>query len=479
MSAPFSVEDAIAQLDAWALRDGLRWLRVVWVDLHGVGRSKWLRPKAWAQALRGGLSMVSTLSLKDTGDRTAWPVFAAQASELPGGLAGAQNLLAMPRPASLRRLPWAPGHAWVMADLLDAQGVPAQFDARAAWVRAESRMRARGWRLQVGLELEFHAYRILDPGLGMLPHTATWPAQAPTVGLLHPGYQLLSDVHADANHLLMDLAAEVADGLDLPLASMEVEMGPSQFEAVFEATDALAAADAMVAFRLGFKEAAARHGLHVSFMCRPPFETIMSSGWHLHHSVLDDHGDPVFAPRPEAGDASPADCGLSRVGQSWLAGLLTHANALAAWGVPTTSGYARFGPNALAPQSAVWGFDNRGAMLRVLGQGAAMRIENRVNEPAANPYLVMAAHVAAGLNGVDAELVAPEACETPYASVAPRLPDNLADALEALSGDAVMRSSMGDAVVDHYTHIKRAEWMQYQQSPDQRVWASRTYFSRV
>lgn len=471
MSAPFTPEDALAQLQAWTQRDGLQWLRVVWVDLHGVGRSKWLRPQAWGDALRRGVSMVSTLSLKDSADRTAWPVFAAHASDLPGGLGGAQNLLAMPRPESLRRLPWAPGHAWVMADLLGADGAPPAFDARAALVNSTSRLKARGWRMHVGLELEFHAYRVLAPGSGMLPHTAAWPAPASPVALLHPGYQLLSDVHADANHLLMDLAASVADGLNLPLTSMEVEMGPSQFEAVFGVTDALAAADAMVAFRLGFKEAAARQGLHVSFMCRPPFDTIMSSGWHLHHSLSGERGEALFAARQGEG--------LSGVGQSWLAGLLRHAHALAAFGVPTTSGYARFGPNALAPQSAVWGRDNRGAMLRVLGQGAAARIENRVNEPAANPHLVMAAHVAAGLDGVDQGLAAPAPCESPYASDAQRLPDNMADALEALSGDALMRSLMGDALVDHYTHIKRTEWQQWQHSADPQAWVSGHYFSRL
>lgn len=367
MSAPETADEALAQLQAWAQDQGLRWLRVVWFDLHGHARSKWLTPLAWARALRDGVAMVSTLSLKDAADRTAWPVFAPEQAPLPAGLQGAQNLVAMPRPETLQRLSWAPDHAWLMADLRHASGEALGFDPRTVLAQALARLQRRGWQLRVGLELEFHAYRVSDERAVLDPQRAAWPASPPEVTMLHPGYQLLSDAYADANHEAMDLAAEVAQGLGLPLSSMEVEMGPSQFEAVFEVMDAMAAADAMVQFRGALREAARRRGIHVSFMCRPPFDRIMSSGWHLHHSLSDEAGRNVWA-------TDTADAALSPNGEHWLAGLLAHAPSLAAWGVPTTSGYARFGPNALAPQAAVWGLDNRGAMLRVVGEGAATRV---------------------------------------------------------------------------------------------------------
>ena len=472
MSQSDAMDAAQRQLESWANAHGVRWLRVVWIDLHGHARSKWLTPVSWARVWRDGVSMVSTLSLKDAADRTAWPVFAGERSAMPEGLLGAQNLLAVPRPESLRLLPWAPGHAWVMADLQHPDGQPLAFDARQVLLKASTDLAQRGWAMRVGLELEFHVYRVVCDGSRMSPRQAAWPAEAPEVEMLHPGYQLLSDAYADSNHEVMEIAAEVAAGLGLPLSSMEVEMGPSQFEAVFDAMDALAAADAMVAFRVALREALVRQGYHVTFMCRPPFDTIMSSGWHLHHSLVDAHGQNAFAPL----SAQPH---LSDLGQSWLAGLLRHASCLAAWGVPTTSGYARFAPNALAPQAAVWGVDNRGAMLRVVGQGAATRIENRVHEPAANPYLVMAAHIAAGLDGVDQGLRAPPACESPYASAAERLPADLNTALDALDQSQVMRAQMGGVVVDHYVHIKRAEAAQCNQADDRRAWEAKTYFSRL
>jgi glutamine synthetase len=475
---PEDAASALAQCQQWAREDGLRYLRVVWVDGHGHARSKWLTPAAWPRAWAQGLSMVSTLALKDAADRTAWPVFSEAREALPAGLQGAQNLLAVLRPESLRRLPWAPGHAWVMADLRHDDGQALAFDARAALAPALTRLQTQGWGLRVGLELEFHAYRILDASDALNPNLAAWPAPPPRVAMLHPGYQLLSDAHADANALVLDTAAVVADGLGLPLSSMEVEMGPSQFEAVFEVMDAMAAADAMQAFRIGLRQALARQGVHVSFMCRPPFDTIMSSGWHLHHSLVDGRGDNAFCPSAASSDPLDAAAHLSPLGQHWLAGLLAQADALAACGVPTSSGYARFGPNALAPQSAVWGVDNRGAMLRVVGQGASVRIENRVNEPAANPHLVMAAHIAAGLDGVARRLAAPAACCSPYDGEAAALPSHMREAMQALATSSVMREALG-AVVEHYTHIKRVEAAQCAAAASAREWEACAYFSRL
>jgi hypothetical protein len=176
--------------------------------------------------------------------------------------------------------------------------------------------------------------------------------------------------------------------MGLPLLSLEIELGPSQVEAVFAPTDALRAADNMVRFRNGVRQALGRAGYWASFMCRPPFDHIMSSGWHLHQSLIDlESGANLFVrdAAAQGSSAQDAEHTLSPLGAHYLAGLLDHAAGALVFCTPTANGYGRFRPLALAPQAAVWGRDNRGAMLRVIGQAqdTATRIENRIGEPAA------------------------------------------------------------------------------------------------
>jgi glutamine synthetase len=143
-------------------------------------------------------------------------------------------------------------------------------------------------------------------------------------------------------------------------------------------------------------------------MCRPPFENIMSSGWHLHQSLVDRARRPqrLHARRGSGRrrSARRPPSVLSDTGAHWLAGLLAHASAAAVFGCSTVNAFGRFRPNALAPLAALWGRDNRGAMLRVLGGpgDGATRIENRIGEPMANPYLYMASQIHAGLDGLAA-----------------------------------------------------------------------------
>jgi len=274
-----------------------------------------------------------------------------------------------------------------------------------------------------------------------------------------------------------------AQGLGLPLRSLEIELGPSQVEAVFDATDALTAADQMVLFRNGARQALHRAGYHASFMCLPPFPNVMASGWHLHQSLVRrETGTSAMrrdAPAPRAGP-NDASFTLSDTGEHYLAGLLAHGRGMSALCTPTINGFGRFRPHALAPQSVLWGFDNRGAMLRVIGRcgDADTRIENRIGEPSANPYLYMAAQVHAGLDGIRRRLAAGPATEAPYAEGANRLPTSLREALDALAADDAMTRGFGDTFIECFTRIKRAELMRHEQADDKDEWQRREYFSR-
>jgi glutamine synthetase len=193
----------------------------------------------------------------------------------------------------------------------------------------------------------------------------------------------------------------------------------------------------------------------------------MSSGWHLHQSLTDRSGANAFVAEKDF---------LSATGKGFLAGLLAHAAASIALSTPTINGYKRYRPYSLAPERVVWGRDNRGAMLRVLGGPGdpGTRIENRIGEPAANPYLYFASQIHCGMDGVRRKLDpgAPE--QTPYESKAALLPRSLEEALAALKADAVLREGFGAAFVDYYCRIKEAEIARFNAEVSE--WEQREYF---
>jgi glutamine synthetase len=184
-------------------------------------------------------------------------------------------------------------------------------------------------------------------------------------------------------------------------------------------------------------------------------------------------------PAPQAGPLDAA-LTLSDLGEHWLAGLLRHARGMAPLCTPTINGFDRFRPNALAPQSVLWGRDNRGAMLRVIGDCGdnATRIENRIGEPAANPYLYMASQVYAGLDGLAQRLRAPAATESPYGSQSERLPTRLPEALQALREDDALVAGLGADFVAYFAQVKASEIARYEAAQDKDDFQRREYFSR-
>jgi glutamine synthetase len=209
----------------------------------------------------------------------------------------------------------------------------------------------------------------------------------------------------------------------------------------------------------------------------------MASGWHLHQSLVDlESGTNAMVRDAPAPGTTPSDAAhtLTDAGEHHLAGLLAHARGGAVFATPTINGFGRFRPHALAPMAALWGRDNRGAMLRVLGRcgDGATRIENRIGEPSANPYLYIAAQIHAGLDGLRRKLRAGPATDAPYAGNAALLPTSLGEALQALADDDVLVRAFGAAFVDCLVRIKRSELVRHEQADDKVEWQRREYFSR-
>ena len=486
-----SLDDAVraAACEGVAVRieaEGIETVRVGWCDLHGALRGKTLVAGALADAFASGVGMVSTILLKDTSDRTAYRVFEPGLGDTLPGFGFANNVVLRLDPTSFRVVPWAPATGWLRGEACFDDGSAVPIDTRRILQAALARLAHAGYGLVCGLEVEFHIYRLSAPDSdrSLDPALAAWPGEPPQVTMIHPGYNLLAEAWADLADEPLAIVRAVAQGLGLPLRSLEIELGPSQVEAVFEPVDALTAADQMVLFRNGVRQALRRAGYHASFVCRPPFPDVMASGWHLHHSLIElASGANAFVRARPAEGSGEADAvhTLSDVGAQWLAGLLVHGRAMAALCAPTINAYARFRPNALAPQSVVWGRDNRGAMLRLLGRcgDAGTRIENRIGEPMANPYLYMAAQIHAGLDGIARSLAPPPSAGTPYGdSAAARLPVSLGEALDALAGDDALVRGFTPQVVDWFARIKRFEIARHAAAADSEAWQAREYFGR-
>lgn len=476
-------EEACVELAARLDAFGIERVRLGWCDAHGMLRGKTLMAKAAVRALRDGIGMVGTLMLKDTSDRTAWKVFEPGGTDDLPGFAGASNLILLPDPRSLTVLPWQSRTAWLRCQPWFMNGSPVPLDTRFQLQQALHRLASRGLGLKTGLEVEFHIYRIVDESGQLDPMQASWPGLPPQVRMIHPGYNLQSEAMIDMADEPLDIVMRTAQAMGLPLQSLEIELGPSQVEAVFDATDAMTAADQMVLFRNGVRQALRRAGYHATFMCRPPFPHIMSSGWHLHQSAFDLKTRQNEFARDSTGDTSPDDARhtLSDTGAQWLAGLLAHAPGMTPLCTSTVNGFGRFRPNALAPQSVIWGKDNRGAMLRVVGSAGdpSTRIENRVGEPAANPYLYMASQIHAGLDGLDRALAPPPACDNPYSPDLPALPTSLAGALDALLSDRVLSDGFGADFLRYFNQIKRHEILRHEAAEDKNDFERREYFART
>ncbi len=235
------------------------------------------------------------------------------------------------------------------------------------------------------------------------------------------GYQYLSEVRLDSVAGTLEAIRDGLDAIGLLPRSMEDEWGPGQMEFSFSPIGGLAAADAVVLFRSAVKQICQRRGLLATFMCRPGLPNFFSSGWHLHESLIS---------RQDGRTCSPARTrSLSATGRQFVAGLLDHALPMTVFATPTVNGYKRFRPYSFAPDRVCWAVENRGALVRVQGApgDANSHVENRMGEPAANPYLYMAANIAAGLDGIRRELAPPPPVEAdPYAAEAPLLPTSLA-----------------------------------------------------
>jgi glutamine synthetase len=439
-------------------KDKLQLIRVAWADPHGASRAKMVSVPVFLEALANGYNInVATTTLDAAGGRVFRSFTRGGGMDLEE-MTGSPNLVIVPDPFTFRVLPWLTGVGWVLCDEYFRDGKPFHFSPRQLLRRQLARLEKRGQDLMAGLEIEWYLARVEEERLSDehvgIPGLRGRPVRTSPV---EPGYSYHSETNMDIMQPVLEALARAYTGLGLPLRSIENEWGPGQVECTFSAQSALRAADDVVLFRTATRQVCRRLGYFATFMARPALKGYYASGWHLHQSLVDSKTRanlfmPAKGPEP-----------LTDLGKGFLAGLLENAVAATVFATPTVNGYRRYRPNSLAPDRAAWGYDHRGAMVRVLGGAgdSATRLENRLGEPAANPYLYIASQIAAGLDGVERKLDPGPREDEPYAAERPLLPTKLEAALDALEHSALFRREFGELFTAYYLKLKKSELARY------------------
>jgi glutamine synthetase len=405
---------------------GIEFVRFEQSDTHGISRSKTVPVKHFDYFARTGLNFL----LGHLG-------FDAQAQVASGTgyleELGFPDSLLKPDLQTMQILPWASNTARILCEPYYIDNRPALAAPRLLVKKVLNELEAMGYRLLSGFEYEFY---LVDAATRQPPF---------------PGIQIFATLRNNFNEaLIYDILRHMANvGVDIITAN--AEYGPGQMEINFAPAWGITAADHAFTFKNGVKEIAQRHQMIASFMTKPQIDQ-SANGCHYHQSLWQDDQN-VFL------DTSREN-GLSDVCRYFVAGQLRHAPAICALAAPTVNCGKRFKPYSFAPTNATWGIENRTTAIRVKAPHTdSTHIENRIGCGACNPYLLMAACVAAGIDGLKNTLEPP----APVSRIAHALegvidlPIHLEDALNALEQDAIMREALGPEFVKLFLAVKRHE----------------------
>jgi glutamine synthetase len=353
---------------------------------------------------------------------------------------GYGDFVLVPDMGTLRKVPWQDGTALVIADLTWLDGSPVVASPRQILKAQTQRLAERGWLAMAGTELEFVVFNDSYEDAAARGYRDLAPANQYNVD-----YSILGTARIEP---LLRRIRRGMTGAGLYVESAKGECNLGQHEIAFRYADAVTTCDNHSIYKTGAKEIAAQDGMSITFMAKP--NTREGNSCHIHLSLRTEDGTPVLA-----GDGPH---GLSEVGQHFLAGQLAALRELTLCYAPNINSYKRYVPGSFAPTSVRWGVDNRTCALRLVGHGPSLRAENRVPGGDVNPYLGVAAMIAAGLHGIDNELPLEPAFEgNAYADTSARVPHTLRDALELWEKSELAQLSFGEEVTEHYANYARVE----------------------
>ncbi|MGW0433915.1 glutamine synthetase family protein [Micromonospora sp. NPDC003197] len=367
---------------------------------------------------------------------------------------GYGDLTMRPDLTTLRRIPWQPGTALLLADLVWSDGSAVVASPRQVLRHQLDRLARHGLTAFAGTELEFVLYRDSYEDAWRRGYRDLTPAN-----LYNVDYSLLGTARVEP--LLRRIRVEMAGaGLVPEAAKGECNLG--QHEITFRYADALTCADNHAIYKNGAKEIAAQEGMAITFMAKPNARE--GNSCHIHFSLRSTDGQPVFSGTSRDGQtrlpaSSAGGSGLSEIGQRALAGLLATMGDFSLLSAPNINSYKRYQSGSFAPTALRWGTDNRTCALRLVGHGPGLRVENRVPGADVNPYLALAGLVAGVVHGIEHDLsLEPEFNGNAYDdTTAPRVPGTLRDALARWEESPIARAAFGDELVAHYANNARVE----------------------
>jgi glutamine synthetase len=345
---------------------------------------------------------------------------------------------------TLRLVPWHDGTAMVLADIEKVEGGPVAASPRQVLRRQLDRLAERDLAAYVGTELEFIVFDDT--------YEQAWQKGYRD---LTPGNQYNVDYSMLGTGRLEPLLRDIRNGMTgagMYVESAKGECNPGQHEIAFRYDAALTTCDNHSIYKTGAKEIAARHGKSLTFMAK--YNEREGNSCHIHISLRGTDGSTVLA-----GDGQH---GFSKLMEHFVAGQQAVLRELTYFLAPNINSYKRFAAGSFAPTTVAWGVDNRTCALRVVGHGESLRMENRVPGGDVNPYLAVAALVAAGLHGIENELpLEPEFTGNAYGADKPQVPATMRDAAELLAESKLARTAFGDEVVEHYLNNARVELEAY------------------
>src|SRR5579872_7047380 len=437
-------------------KNEIRRIKLGAFDIDSTLRGKYISTEKFLSAAQSGLSFCDVIFGWDIGDLlydnvkfTGWHT----------GYPDANCRIALD---TLRLIPWEPGTALFLMDFIGRDGQPLPIAPRQVLERVVARAAALGYTPYFSAEYEFFFFRETAESLRAKNFRSLTP--------LTPGMFGYSVLRASGNSELVLQMLDQLAGFNCPLEGMHTETGPGVYEAAIAVDEAMAAADKAALFKIAVKEIAARHSLIPTFMAKWNPDLPGSSG-HLHQSLWHTGTHKNLFHASEEG-------GMSALMRHYIAGMVANLPELAAVICPTINSYKRTVPGAWAPINATWGVDNRTTAVRAIPVGSkSTRVELRLSGADINPYLAMAASLAAGLDGIERKLELPPPSVNAYTGEAAPLPHTLAAATRLFQESKMARRWLGDEFVDHYAATREWEVRQFDKAVTD--WELARYFESV
>ena len=408
-------------------------LRLIYPDVLGIARSKDLLVSQLDKGAHNGPAFCQGVWVTTTRGGVL------DANNIASD--GLQDLVSQLDPTTITEMPWEPGVAFAIADAFNPDGSVNLMSPRSVLKKIIAEYNAMGLQPVVGPELEFYIAKRTKKGGFKRAHEKT-------------GMVYTTGVQTDPDGHFLTLLRTL-DQMNIGVFAGNAEFSPSQYEINLYHSEALDAADRTFKFKTAIKDVISTLGQHATFLGKP-WSDEGGSGFHLHFSVTDMAGKNLM----HDGGAN-----LSELAQRMIAGVTANAQALAAFTNPTINAYKRLGPDTLAPYRANWGYDNRSTMLRVPPErGSGTRLEVRIGDGAANPYLLIAGILAAALDGIKRELECPAPAEgMAYDNEAAAiLPMSLTAALDALEANSNLSQYMSQELINVFVVLKRDEVERYE-----------------